>query len=152
MMERQNGVEDLGMMTLSVSVETIVEQLKQRLDKNKIYTAVGDVIIAVNPYRVLPIYGPEHVRMYQTANMSDSSPHVYALAERAYRRMQEMKEPQAVIISGESGAGKTENAKLLLHYVSSVSGSSPKSQQMVSRSICFKTRLKRSKETNYSGV
>ncbi|GBG24967.1 Myosin-1 [Hondaea fermentalgiana] len=128
MTERQNGVDDLTLMS-SISVENIVTQLKHRLDKNKIYTAVGDVIIAVNPYRSLPIYGEKHVRKYQTAKLSDSSPHIYALAERAYRGMKEMG-PQAVVISGESGAGKTESAKLLLHYVSSVSGSSSVSANM----------------------
>mmetsp|Transcript_2526 Transcript_2526/g.4171 ORF Transcript_2526/g.4171 Transcript_2526/m.4171 type:complete len:743 (-) Transcript_2526:166-2394(-) len=126
LLERQNGVDDLTMMN-GTSVDSILQQLGYRMDRNKIYTSVGDVLIACNPYRVLPIYGPDHVRMYQTS-MADAQPHVYGLAERAYRAMLEMNKPQAVIISGESGAGKTESAKLFLHYVSSVSGSSNKSQ------------------------
>jgi myosin-1 len=127
LLERQNGVDDLTMMSGN-GVEAIVTQLAYRLDRNKIYTSVGDVLIAVNPYRILPIFGPDHVKMYQTA--FDSTPHVYGLAERAYRAMKEMNRPQAVIISGESGAGKTESAKLFLHYVSSVSGSSGQSAAM----------------------
>jgi len=124
---RQEGVDDLTLMT-TVGIDAIVHQLKQRLEKNKIYTNVQNVLVSVNPYKVLPIYGNAQVRKYQTMS-ADHSPHIYGLSERAYRAMIESG-PQAVIISGESGAGKTEAAKLILHYVSSVSGSSQQAAQM----------------------
>jgi myosin heavy subunit len=127
LLERQDGVDDLCMIS-TINDATVCAQLKTRLDKSKIYTNIGNVLVAVNPYTALPIYGGEHVRMYQSASLSDSSPHVYGLAERAYRSMVTKRQPQAVIISGESGAGKTESAKLLLHYVSSVSGNSKVAQ------------------------
>eukprot|EP00924_Labyrinthula_sp_SR-Ha-C_P015193 maker-scaffold_9-snap-gene-11.10-mRNA-1 protein AED:0.02 eAED:0.02 QI:119/1/1/1/0.6/0.66/6/325/753 len=129
MLERQDGVDDLCLISDNKK-DSITNQLSTRLSRNKIYTSIGEVLVAVNPYRVLNIYGQPHIQKYQNASLGDTSPHIYGLAERAYRRMKEEHKPQAVIISGESGAGKTESAKLLLHYISSVSGSSSISQRM----------------------
>lgn len=129
MMERQDGVDDLCLIR-SNDEANITNQLGTRLGQNKMYTSIGEVLVAVNPYQRLNIYGDVHINKYQNASLGDTSPHIYALAERAYRRMRDNKQPQAVIISGESGAGKTESAKLLLHYISSVSGSSGVSLQM----------------------
>lgn len=126
MLERQDGVDDLCLI-VSNNEQAVVKQLKTRLERSKIYTGIGTVLVAVNPYQPLPIYGQVHIKKYQTASLSDTSPHIYGLAERAYRNMVDNKQAQSVIISGESGAGKTESAKLLLHYISSVSGSGNKS-------------------------
>ena len=123
--ERQDGVDDLCLMSGEITDAAIVNQLGIRLTKGLIHTSVSEVLVICNPYQVLPIYGPSHIALYQTANMSETQPHIFGLAERAYRKMATTRIPQAVIISGESGAGKTESAKLILHYASSVSGSSP---------------------------
>lgn len=123
--ERQDGVDDLTLMTGEITDAAIVNQLGIRLTKGMIHTSVSEVLVICNPYQILPIYGPSHIALYQTANMSETQPHIFGLAERAYRKMVTSRIPQAVIISGESGAGKTESAKLILHYASSVSGSSP---------------------------
>ena len=128
--DRQNGVDDLCLMTGEITDENIAKQLEQRLVGGKIYTSVAEVLIAVNPFKMLPIYSEAHIKMYQNATMADASPHIFGLAERMYRRLVTQRRAQAVIISGESGAGKTETAKLILHYASSVSGSSPASQRM----------------------
>lgn len=129
MMERQDGVDDLCLISQNDD-SNITKQLGTRLRKGKIYTGIGEVLVAVNPYQRLDIYGEVHIRKYQNASLGETSPHVYGLAERAYRQMRDLRQPQAVIISGESGAGKTESAKLLLQYISSVSGSSGVSMQM----------------------
>lgn len=128
-MERQDGVDDLCLINNN-DERTITSQLGTRLGRNKIYTGIGEVLVAVNPYQMLNIYGDVHINKYQNASLGETSPHIYGLAERSYRRMRDTREPQAVIISGESGAGKTECAKLMLHYISSVSGSSGVSLQM----------------------
>jgi myosin-1 len=128
--ERQDGVADLCLITGEITDAAITNQLGVRLTKGLIHTSVSEVLIICNPYQTLPIYGPSHIALYQTANMSDTEPHIYGLAERAYRKMATTRVPQAVIISGESGAGKTESAKLILHYASSVSGSSPLAQRV----------------------
>jgi len=128
MRDRQSGVDDLCLMAGTIDDDSIVKQLEIRLTQGKIHTAIAEVLIIANPFKTLPIYGPSHVTLYQTM-ASSQSPHIFGLAERAYRKMT-MHRPQAVIISGESGAGKTESAKLILHYSSSVSGSSPHAQRM----------------------
>ena len=117
-------------MSGDITDAAIVNQLGIRLTKGMIHTSISEVLIICNPYQVLPIYGPSHIALYQTANMSETQPHIFGLAERAYRKMVTTRIPQAVIISGESGAGKTESAKLILHYASSVSGSSPVAQKV----------------------
>ena len=75
----------------------------------------------MNPYKKLPITGEEHIKMYQHSSGTDAPPHVYNLAEKAYRRLVDDGDSQAVIISGESGAGKTVAAKLILKYITAVS-------------------------------
>jgi len=95
-----------------------------------IYTNIGDVLIAVNPYKRLPIYGDDHIKMYENSSIGNTTPHIYQLAEQAYRHMVIEGASQAVIISGESGAGKTESAKLILGYISAVSGNSSETQRV----------------------
>ena len=85
MKNRQNGVDDLCLMSGEITDSTIVKQLEIRLTQGKIHTQVSEVLIIANPYKTLPIYGQAHVTMYQTANMADTSPHIFGLAERAYR-------------------------------------------------------------------
>lgn len=80
-------------------------------------------MISVNPYKKLPISGPEHIEMYKGKHPHELPPHVFALAERAYKGMLDG-ENQCVIISGESGAGKTEASKLIMQYIAAISGNS----------------------------
>jgi len=131
MKERQDGVEDLCLMSGEITDATIVNQLGIRLVRGAIHTSIAEVLIICNPFKVLPIYGPSHIKLYQNGSMSDVSPHIFGLSEKAYRKMVTAHIPQAVIISGESGAGKTESAKMILHYCSSVAlNSSSQSQRM----------------------
>ena len=124
MRERQDGVDDLCLMSGEVTDANIVNQLGIRLVRGAIHTSVAEVLIICNPFKVLPIYGPSHIKLYQNGALSDVSPHIFGLSEKAYRKMVTAHVPQAVIISGESGAGKTETAKMILHYCSSVASSS----------------------------
>jgi len=117
------GVDDLVMCS-SPSNGELTKQIGARYSRELIYTNIGDVLIATNPYKKLPIYGDDHIKMYEKSSIGNTSPHIYQLAEGAYRRMIIDNMSQAVIISGESGAGKTESAKLILNYISAVSGTS----------------------------
>lgn len=123
------GVDDLVMCS-SPSNGELTRQLGARYDRELIYTNIGDVLIAVNPYKLLPVYGPDHIKMYENSSIGNTSPHIYQLAEQAYRHMVIDGTSQAVIISGESGAGKTESAKLILNYISAVSGSGGETQRV----------------------
>ncbi|GAM23577.1 hypothetical protein SAMD00019534_067520 [Acytostelium subglobosum LB1] len=115
-----SGVDDLVLVS-SPSNGEVTNQIGARFDRELIYTNIGEVLVAVNPYKQLPITGPEFIKMYQNASGGDASPHIFQLAERAYRRLVDDNESQCVIISGESGAGKTVSAKLILQYVTAVS-------------------------------
>lgn len=79
------------------------------------------MLISVNPFRDLGIYTPEVLSSYRGKNRLEMTPHVFAIAESAYYKMNNEKENQCVIISGESGAGKTEAAKRIMQYIAAVS-------------------------------
>jgi myosin-1 len=117
------GVEDLVMLT-TISDKAIVENLKLRFARDLIYTSIGSVLISVNPFKRIQQYGPERIEYYQRHGKTTTIPHVFGLAESTYRTMILEEENQCVIISGESGAGKTEAAKQIMLYVAAVSGDS----------------------------
>ena len=100
---------------------TLLENLKKRFNNGMIYTYVGSILISINPFRFFPIYNPKYVRMYQNRNLSDLPPHIFAIADSAYYTMMKTRTNQCIVISGESGSGKTESTNLLLHHLSALS-------------------------------
>nr|QDR51010.1 neither inactivation nor afterpotential C-2 [Manduca sexta] len=101
--------------TLEVLTEdAIVEQLQKRYNQNQIYTYIGDILVAVNPFTDVGIYTTKTQQIYQGRCRSDNPPHIYAVADAAHQALMHQKQHQAIVISGESGAGKTESANLLL--------------------------------------
>uniref|UniRef100_A0AAY4CV86 Methyl-CpG binding domain protein 3b n=1 Tax=Denticeps clupeoides TaxID=299321 RepID=A0AAY4CV86_9TELE len=92
------------------------------LDYNSIYTYCGIVLVAINPYEQLPIYGEEVIDAYSGQDMADMEPHVFSVAEEAYRTMTREETNQSIIISGESGSGKTVSAKFTMRYFAVVGG------------------------------
>ncbi|XP_078666637.1 unconventional myosin-Va-like isoform X7 [Branchiostoma floridae x Branchiostoma belcheri] len=94
------------------------------LQNNAIYTYCGIVLVAINPYEQLPLYGNEMVMAYTGQDMGAMDPHIYAVAEEAFRQMQRDERNQSIIVSGESGAGKTVSAKYAMRYFATVGGSS----------------------------
>uniref|UniRef100_A0A672NH23 non-specific serine/threonine protein kinase n=1 Tax=Sinocyclocheilus grahami TaxID=75366 RepID=A0A672NH23_SINGR len=111
-----DDVDDLA--TLEVLDEnTITEQLQRRYAKEQIYTYVGDILIAVNPFHKTELYMPEHSKVYIGAKRTSNPPHIYAVADIAYQSMVSHNADQCIVISGESGAGKTESAHLLVQQL-----------------------------------
>ncbi|KAI9469759.1 MAG: P-loop containing nucleoside triphosphate hydrolase protein [Benjaminiella poitrasii] len=110
-------------MTLltKISDEAINDNLELRWKNGDIYTYIGHVLISVNPFKDLGIYTNEVLESYKGKNLLEVTPHVFAIAESAYHHMNSYKENQCIIISGESGAGKTEAAKRIMQYVAAVS-------------------------------
>ncbi|XP_029384783.1 myosin-IIIa isoform X1 [Echeneis naucrates] len=109
-------VDDLA--TLEVLDEnTVTEQLQSRYGRDQIYTYVGDILIAVNPFHTMEIYTPQHTKMYIGAKRTANLPHIFAVADIAYQSMVSYNADQCVVISGESGAGKTESAHLLVQQL-----------------------------------
>ncbi|XP_060792081.1 unconventional myosin-Vb isoform X2 [Neoarius graeffei] len=102
----------------------VLHNLKVRfLESNHIYTYCGIVLVAINPYEQLPIYGEEVIKAYSGQNMGDMDPHIFAVAEEAYKQMARDEKNQSIIVSGESGAGKTVSAKYGMRYFATVGGS-----------------------------
>ncbi|XP_069504253.1 myosin-IIIa isoform X2 [Ambystoma mexicanum] len=96
---------------------TVTEQLQQRYSRDEIYTYVGDILIAVNPFRNVDIYSPQYSQLYIGAKRTANPPHIFAVADIAYQSMVTYKSDQCIVISGESGAGKTESAHLLVQQL-----------------------------------
>eukprot|EP00009_Paramoeba_aestuarina_P006262 CAMPEP_0201524616 /NCGR_PEP_ID=MMETSP0161_2-20130828/23827_1 /ASSEMBLY_ACC=CAM_ASM_000251 /TAXON_ID=180227 /ORGANISM="Neoparamoeba aestuarina, Strain SoJaBio B1-5/56/2" /LENGTH=1170 /DNA_ID=CAMNT_0047924107 /DNA_START=39 /DNA_END=3551 /DNA_ORIENTATION=- len=117
------GVDDLVMLP-KVTEEGILDNLRKRYSNKLIYSNIGPVLIAVNPYCDLGISGDDWIQCYKGKFRHELPPHIFALAEETYRMMKGECMNQCVIISGESGAGKTVSAKLIMKYVAAVSGSS----------------------------
>ncbi|XP_029403118.1 unconventional myosin-Vb isoform X3 [Mus pahari] len=102
----------------------VLHNLKVRfLESNHIYTYCGIVLVAINPYEQLPIYGQDVIYAYSGQNMGDMDPHIFAVAEEAYKQMARDERNQSIIVSGESGAGKTVSAKYAMRYFATVGGS-----------------------------
>uniref|UniRef100_A0A4W6CF29 Methyl-CpG binding domain protein 3b n=1 Tax=Lates calcarifer TaxID=8187 RepID=A0A4W6CF29_LATCA len=101
----------------------VLHNLRVRfLDYSSIYTYCGIVLVAINPYDQLPIYGEEVIDAYSGQDMADMEPHIFSVAEEAYRTMTREEKNQSIIISGESGSGKTVSAKFTMRYFAVVGG------------------------------
>ncbi|XP_056022908.1 unconventional myosin-IXa-like isoform X20 [Ostrea edulis] len=100
---------------------TLLENIKNRFEHSHIYTYVGSILIAVNPFKFFPIYNPKYVKMYQNRRLGELPPHIFATADAAFYTMLRKKKNQCIVISGESGSGKTESTNLLLHHLTALS-------------------------------
>uniref|UniRef100_A0A8C1Y3A3 Myosin VAb n=1 Tax=Cyprinus carpio TaxID=7962 RepID=A0A8C1Y3A3_CYPCA len=103
----------------------VLHNLRVRFTDSKlIYTYCGIILVAINPYESLSIYGSDIISAYSGQNMGDMDPHIFAVSEEAYKQMARDEKNQSIIVSGESGAGKTVSAKYAMRYFATVSGSS----------------------------
>ncbi|XP_044283025.1 unconventional myosin-Ib isoform X3 [Varanus komodoensis] len=121
LLDNMIGVGDMVLLE-PLTEESFISNLKQRFDHNEIYTYIGSVVISLNPYRLLPIYSPEKVEEYRNRNFYELRPHIFALSDEAYRSLRDQDKDQCILITGESGAGKTEASKLVMSYVAAVCG------------------------------
>uniref|UniRef100_A0A452UU87 Unconventional myosin-Ia n=1 Tax=Ursus maritimus TaxID=29073 RepID=A0A452UU87_URSMA len=121
LLEGSVGVEDLVLLE-PLEQGSLLKNLQQRYEHKEIYTYIGNVLISVNPYQQLPIYGPEFIAKYRDYTFYELQPHIYALANVAYQSLRDRDRDQCILITGESGAGKTEASKLVMSYVAAVCG------------------------------
>ncbi|XP_038844411.1 unconventional myosin-VIIa-like [Salvelinus namaycush] len=116
-----HGVEDMIRLG-DLNEAGILRNLLIRYNECVIYTYTGSILVAVNPYQLLPIYTPDHIRLYTNKKIGEMPPHIFAIADNCYFNMQRNNKDQCCIISGESGAGKTESTKLILQFLAAISG------------------------------
>ncbi|XP_044109914.1 unconventional myosin-IXb isoform X5 [Neovison vison] len=101
--------------------ENLLKNLRHRFLQQKIYTYAGSILVAVNPFKFLPIYNPKYVKMYENQQLGKLEPHVFALADVAYYAMLRKQVNQCIVISGESGSGKTQSTNFLIHCLTALS-------------------------------
>ncbi|XP_078124453.1 unconventional myosin-XV [Sander vitreus] len=113
------GMEDMTQLP-ELNETTVLMNLKKRYDQELVYTYIGSILVSVNPYKLLNIYGTDMVLQYGGRGLSDNPPHLFAIANRSYTTMMDAKKDQCIVISGESGSGKTEATKLILRYLTAI--------------------------------
>ncbi|XP_015248204.1 PREDICTED: unconventional myosin-X-like isoform X1 [Cyprinodon variegatus] len=119
-----DGVEDMSALA-ELHEAAIMHNLYQRYQKDNIYTNIGSILAAVNPYKqIAGLYDLERVDLYSKHHLGELPPHIFAVANECYRCIWKRHDSQCVLISGESGAGKTESTKLLLQFLSVMSQNS----------------------------
>ncbi|CAL9106643.1 unnamed protein product [Musa textilis] len=116
------GVDDMTKLAY-LHEPGVLQNLRSRYDMNEIYTYTGNILIAVNPFRRLPhLYDSHMMEQYKGAVFGELSPHPFAVADAAYRQMINEGVSQSILVSGESGAGKTESTKMLMRYLAYMGG------------------------------
>ncbi|XP_011309584.1 myosin heavy chain 95F isoform X1 [Fopius arisanus] len=121
--EYTKDVED-NCALMYLNEATLLNNIRTRYFKDRIYSYVANILIAVNPYcPVKDLYSPKMIKSYQGKSLGETPPHVFAIADKSFRDMKVFKQSQSIIVSGESGAGKTESTKYLLRYLCDLWGS-----------------------------
>ncbi|XP_049708658.1 unconventional myosin-IXa isoform X8 [Elephas maximus indicus] len=117
---QQKDFDDLCSLP-DLNEKTLLENLRNRFKHEKIYTYVGSILIVINPFKFLPIYNPKYVKMYDNHQLGKLEPHIYAVADVAYHAMLQRRKNQCIVISGESGSGKTQSTNFLIHHLTALS-------------------------------
>ncbi|XP_042013386.1 myosin-11-like isoform X1 [Salvia splendens] len=116
------GVDDMTRLSY-LHEPGVLQNLASRFQLNEIYTYTGSILIALNPFQRLPhIYDGHMMDQYKGAPFGELSPHVFAIADMSYRAMINEKKSNSILVSGESGAGKTETTKMLMRYLAYLGG------------------------------
>ncbi|XP_073034125.1 LOW QUALITY PROTEIN: myosin-17-like [Primulina eburnea] len=118
------GVDDMTKLSY-LHEPGVLQNLAARYELNEIYTYTGNILIAINPFQRLPhLYDTHMMEQYKGAALGELSPHVFAIADVSYRAMINDGKSNSILVSGESGAGKTETTKMLMRYLAHLGGRS----------------------------
>uniref|UniRef100_A0A8C7PCZ7 Myosin IG n=1 Tax=Oncorhynchus mykiss TaxID=8022 RepID=A0A8C7PCZ7_ONCMY len=122
-----------------VNMEQFMENLKLRFEKARIYTFIGEVVVSVNPYKQMDIYGKEAIDAYRGRELYENPPHLYAVADAAYKAMKRRAKDTCIVISGESGAGKTEASKYIMQYIAAITNPSQRAEVESVKNVLLKS-------------
>ncbi|XP_067869283.1 unconventional myosin-Id-like [Heterodontus francisci] len=115
----------------TVNMSEFMANLKLRFEKGRIYTYIGEVVVSVNPYRPMNIYGKDTIEQYKGRELYERPPHLFAIADATYKAMKRRSKDTCIVISGESGAGKTEASKYIMQFIAAITN--PSQRQEVER-------------------
>jgi len=132
MISLHKNVDDLVLLD-DMNVPLILHTLKERCKKEQIYTNVGTILISINPYKQLPLYTPEIMEKYEKRGDKEMPPHPFIIGDNCYHDLFEDGRNQSILVSGESGAGKTEATKVILQYLADLAGSATGVEQKILR-------------------
>ncbi|XP_014215597.1 myosin-IA [Copidosoma floridanum] len=113
------GIGDFVLLN-EITLPKVVENLRIRFNGGKIYSYIGEVCVSVNPYRSTNIYSPEYVEKYKDRELFENPPHIFAIADAVHKEMKQQGRDTCIVISGESGSGKTEASKIIMKYIAAV--------------------------------
>lgn len=122
-----------------VTMEQFMENLKLRFEKGRIYTYIGEVVVSVNPYRQMDIYGKDNIEAYRGRELYENPPHLYAVSDAAYKAMKRRAKDTCIVISGESGAGKTEASKYIMQYIAAITNPSQRAEVESVKNVLLKS-------------
>ncbi|XP_058013761.1 unconventional myosin-XV [Ahaetulla prasina] len=124
------GVDDLTQLE-DLQESLVLHNIQRRFERGLIYTYIGSILVSVNPYKMFNIYGTDHVLKYEGKALGENPPHLFAITNVAYSKLRDAKLNQCIIISGESGSGKTEATKLILRYLAAINQKHLATQQIL---------------------
>ncbi|CAK9808983.1 Unconventional myosin ID [Anthophora plagiata] len=128
--QEEIGIGDLVLLD-EITLEKVVDNLRVRFNGGKIYTYIGEVCVSINPYRNINIYDNAYINKYKDRELFENPPHIFAIADAVHREMKQQGRDTCIVISGESGSGKTEASKIIMKYIAAVTNLS--GQQEIER-------------------
>ncbi|MBN3284628.1 MYH6 protein, partial [Polyodon spathula] len=135
---KYDKIEDMAMFTF-LHEPAVLFNLKERYAAWMIYTYSGLFCVTVNPYKWLPVYNAEVVNAYRGKKRSEAPPHIFSISDNAYQYMLTDRENQSILITGESGAGKTVNTKRVIQYFASIAAVK-KDVAPSNKSVCIRSQ------------
>ena len=113
--DKEVGVRDFVLLP-QIDMDNFYSNLEVRFQNDYIYTYIGEVCVSVNPYKEMDAYNKNFVNLYKGREIYERPPHIFAIAEAAYKTMKRSGRDSCIVISGESGSGKTEASKIIMRY------------------------------------
>ncbi|XP_068023276.1 LOW QUALITY PROTEIN: unconventional myosin-Id [Melanerpes formicivorus] len=132
------GKADFVLMD-SVTMPEFMANLRLRFEKGRIYTFIGEVVVSMNPYKNLNIYGRDTIEQYRGRELYERPPHLFAIADAAYKAMKRRSKDTCIVISGESGAGKTEASKYIMQYIAAITNPGQRAEVERVKNILLKS-------------